>query len=583
MSESHSPAPVADSTGSAASPYTPSTTAGASKPLSQGSASLLFNFIVPLVILAVAVGAFLLFGKQAADEKPDLDGSLAGQMQRLPVATVQPVRSLDEMGGMLNLAVDGVVVPFREVEIATEVAGTVVYKDPLCEAGNYVEAGQLLCRIDSQDYELDVQRLSRMLEQEYESLKEIDQEMANAKRLLDVASEDLALREKEVKRLQSMPAGFASETELDAAQRARLQALQTQVGAQNQLDLLGKRRSRLEASERLATVQLEVAKLNLQRTEIRSQVSGVIVNEDAELNSFVQRGSPIITIEDTSQVEVAVNLRMDQLHWVLDQRAESDPATLPSSSRQQGYQLPNTRVTVRYEVSGREGDVYEWDGELLRYDGIGLDPQTRTAPVRVIVKDPKRFQTPGGTEAFAKGPSALLRGMFVTVVLHIEPRTPLVLIPSLAMQPGGRVWKFSLDPTVLQTPPSVTASPDMAVSSGTPVQTVANTTDSSTEKTDDSPPAFDIQNWKAGRVVVLDKVRPIESVMLPALPRADADQPAETMTKYWVCEAAGQLLEPGNFVVTSPLSAVSTDDPLPVRVDANEVDVASPVAVTAQR
>ncbi|QEG38841.1 efflux RND transporter periplasmic adaptor subunit [Roseimaritima ulvae] len=577
---------MSESATTTAEPETPVTTSpyapveSTAHPNRDAATSLLINVVIPLAMLGLAFVAFLLFGKVTAEQRPDLDGSLAGRMQRLPTADVQVVQSLEAVGGQLDLTVDGVVVPFREIQIATEVAGKVVYKDPDCEAGNYVDAGQLLCRIDDSDYQLEVERLSRLREQEYQALKELDQETSNAKRLLDVAKEDLELRTSELRRLESLPAGFASESEIDSMRRARLQAVQVQVNAQNQLDLLLKRRTRLEASERLAAVQLESAKLNLARTEIRSEVSGVIVREDAELNSFVQRGSPIITIEDTSKVEVAVSLRMDQLFWVLDQARHDDadgglapPAELTS---QQGYELPETDATIRYQVSGRDDVSYQWSGKLLRYDGIGLDQQTRTAPVRIVVENPKRFQKPDGTESLSQGPTALMRGMFVNVSLHIRPRTQLVLIPSLAMQPGNRVWHFYPDPSVLDPPPAESEgeptaadnSPHLVADEG---PETAGESEPTAVEDDDAAPPFHVEDWVAGYVKVIPRVRAIEAAVL------DEQQ-------YWICEIVDQTLQPGDLVVTSPLTAVTSDQAVPVRVPAQQTDPgAAAVAVTASR
>ena len=286
-----------------------------------------------------------------------------------------------------------------------------------CESGSYVKAGQLLMRIDRTDYELEVQRLTRLQEQEYQALTEIDQEMLNTKRLIDVSEQDVQLQQKEFDRQKALPAGFSSRAEIDQANRSLLSAMQQLVTLENQLDLLRKRRVRLEASERLAATQLKVADVNLQRTEIRAPIEGVIVSEEADLNTFVARGSTLVTIEDTSKVEVATSLRMDQLYWVLDQKGE----TVDESAR--GYELPETPAIIEYELSGRDGSVYRWKGRLLSYDGIGLDPVTRTVPVRVLVNNPREYLDAEGAVKKVSGATALVRGMYVRVKLLIQPRT----------------------------------------------------------------------------------------------------------------------------------------------------------------
>lgn len=526
--------------------------------------SLLYNYVVPSLLLLAAGLVFWLLGTQSPPERPDPDDSLAGRLQRLPPADVRMVRALDEIGGKLDLEIDGVVVPFRELQVAAEVEGRITYKDPACRAGSFVEQGQLLCRIDAADYELDVQRLTQVVEQEYEAIRELDQELANSRRLLEVAARDLKLQTRELERLQSLPGGFASETELDLARRAQLQAEQSEVMTENQLNLLQQRRRRLESAERLANVQLEQAKLNVARTEIRAPVSGVIVREEAELNSFVNRGSVIIAMEDTSQVEVAVNLRMDQLFWVLDQQgignADGGTGQRPT---QQSYELPETSCTVQFELAGRAEELYTWQGRLLRYDGIGLDEQTRMAPVRIVVDNPSRFRRSDGTSGTVAGPSALIRGMFVSVILHINPRTPLVLIPALALQPGQRTWKFTVDPSALQ-PPELDS--DEPASAAPVVLAKAPTDDqSATEE------AFRADAWAAGLVKVLDNVRTIQAVSLP-VDKGAPGRTTEATQKYYVCEVVDRGLQPGDFVVITPLVSIAKDRPLPVRVPRRQVD-----------
>ena len=50
----------------------------------------------------------------------------------------------------------------------------------------------------------------------------------------------------------------------------------------------------------LTETMLERAQLDLGRTRISAPVSGVVVEEMVEAESFVSKGSPLVTIEDTS-------------------------------------------------------------------------------------------------------------------------------------------------------------------------------------------------------------------------------------------------------------------------------------------
>lgn len=540
---------------------------------------LLFNVVIPLLILGVGFGVVQWLGAVEPKARPADDQTLAGRLRRLPAVDVTRVRSLQELGKPLELSVDGVVVPHREVKIATEVSGRIIEKSPLCRAGNYVAKGQLLVRIDPTDYEQEVLRLSQVREQDYEALKEVDQEIANAELSLNIAKEDVKLAQREVDRLRETPAGFVSEGEIDKAEKALLVSNQNRIAIENQQSLLGARRGRLEASERLATTQLETAKINLERCQIFSPADGMIVREDAELNSFIVRGSPIITMEDISKAEVAVNLRMDQLYWVLDQadhglRPHEDEAETLEAIRREGYSLPQTPAIVEYEIAGLGGRTYRWNGTLVRYDGIGMDSKSRTMPVKIEVDEPDHVIVEDGSTKLSTSPSALVRGMFVRVKLLIQPKTPLVVIPATAMRPGNRVWQFVEDATVLDLP---TGGPTAAT--GTAGQAAQETTAKAAPK---SPPPvpdnvpdelpFDPAAWLAGKVVIHEGISPVDTLRLSD-DEAGLDKELRISTRggrrYWVCAVGEDQIRGGDLLITSPLGDLGLDsgeETYPVRI-----------------
>lgn len=551
---------------------------------------LLFNIVFPLLILGVGGAAIYLYGTVEAAARPDDDTSVAGRMRRLPSAEVTQVFSLESIDQPLELRVDGVVVPFREVQIAAEVAGRIVKKSPACEAGNFVKKGDLLVEIDDTDYRQDVERLTRMREQDYKALEEVDQELKNTERLISVSDEDVKLQEREVKRLESMPAGFASEGELDRAKKALLTALQSRIGFDNQKSLLAARRSKLEAAERLATTELRSAEINLERTKIYSPVDGVVVTENAELNSFIQRGSPIVTLEDISKVEVAVNLRMDQLQWILDQRRDDSTALMPSNTQtvtdeptaaqaatQVGYSLPRTPAIIEFEVAGRSDKVFRWNGMLMRYSGIGLDSRSRTVPVVIVVDQPRQFEDDERKVRESTSPSPLVRGMFVKVRLLIRPETSLVAIPAAAIQPGNRLWQFLPDDSVLaqSVSKSLAISKDEAnPTSKKPAQKKA------TDPAEASDLEFNAADWTAGRVVVREKIVPVDSLWLSLDEQGAAEidtsgsanssqVTAKDGRRYWVCEVPGDQVKGGDWIIRSPLG--DFDSELAVRVPSSSL------------
>ncbi|MFP6649158.1 MAG: hypothetical protein VB817_06840 [Pirellulaceae bacterium] len=121
---------------------------------------------------------------------------------------------------------------------------------------------------------------------------------------------------------------------------------------------------------------------------------------------------------------------MDDLYWIWNQQQASSEEGLVDQ-----YELPETPVDVMYELVGRVGATYHWQGRLERYDGLGLDQETRTVPVRVVVDQPHRERIAGDS-----GPRTLVRGMYVTINIRCRPVSPLIRIPERAVQPGNRVW-----------------------------------------------------------------------------------------------------------------------------------------------
>src|SRR5690606_27304552 len=110
-------------------------------------------------------------------------------------------------------------------------------------------------------------RLSRQKEQEYQSIRELDQELVNTQRLISLADQEIQLRDRELARLKALPAGFASQSEMDAASQSRLQSMNAKTTLDNQVAAMRQRRGRLEAAEALVETQLEMARTNLERTE----------------------------------------------------------------------------------------------------------------------------------------------------------------------------------------------------------------------------------------------------------------------------------------------------------------------------
>lgn len=353
--------------------------------------------------------------------------------RKTPVPLVETV-AVEPHQGVIELPVDGVVVPFREINLSAEVGGRITFKSDECRAGHYVAKGTLLLEIDSRNYQLEFDRLKEEVNQAEASLVELDVEIQNTDSLIELAREETALRKKELERYLAIQGKGASDSNVDEVRRAELSARNAAATLENQRRVLIASRRRLTSGRDLAQAKLDKAQLDLDKAKIVAPIDGVVVSESVEQDSFVQAGTSLVLIEDTSAAEVRCNLRMEELNWILRQ---ASPGEAPTDRGD--YQLPRTPATVRYRLGESE---FLWQGHLSRYEGIGLDEATRTVPVRLLVPEPRQVTTasPQGT-GMPGGPRALVRGMYVQVTMHVESNRQLLRLPDRVVQPGNVVWR----------------------------------------------------------------------------------------------------------------------------------------------
>jgi len=403
--------------------------------------------IAPIAIVAVGIGGYMVLSAQR-----EVPVRAADETEAPLVETV----SVTQHSGEMDIEVDGTVVPYRDVTVSAEVPGRIAKKADICRAGRYVTQGTLLFEIDPRDYSLEVQRLANEVQQAVHQIEELDVEIANTESLIELAQEDLELQQRDLERIEDLAnRNVLTESDLDDAKRLELAARNTLKTLNNQLALLTARKNRLEQAKLLKEIQLEKAQLDQARTKISAPIDGMIVEDMVEQDSYVQPGAALVKIEDTSRAEILCNLESRDIYWLWhdtqtggDQSSEavaqstgaSTPA--PIDDLPNTYRLPPVPVTVLYEAGGQR---FAWDGRLSRYEGTGIDQQTRTVPCRVVVDDPRQWRPWKESQSVSGAPGALRRGMFVTVIVHVRPDTEILTVPRQAIRPGSVVWTVEDD------------------------------------------------------------------------------------------------------------------------------------------
>lgn len=229
----------------------------------------------------------------------------------VPTVRVIEARSATEY---LGVSSQGTVQPRSQSELIPEVSGRVTWISPSLVNGGAFREGDTLLRIDDADYRTVVERSQSALER---------------------SEVEYALSQDELERLVSLhQRQLASQQQLDTARRAA------------RVD---------EATLREARADLEQARRDLSRTELKAPFTGLVRSEQVDLGQFVTRGQSIATIYATDYVEVRLPISADQLGYL----------ELPISIRGRIPSELSPPVTVAADF----GDTrLLWEGELVRLE-----------------------------------------------------------------------------------------------------------------------------------------------------------------------------------------------------------------------
>lgn len=406
----------------------------------------------------------------------------------------------------VSFEVDGVVVPFREVVIASEVSGNIHFLAQECRVGRYVKEGDVLVEIDKKDYTHALEEAQQTQIQAVRAIEEWKVSIENNAEEVKILQEQFETQKLERDRCQKLyEKGAVSQTEKETADLNLLTKKEALLSLVNTSKLLLSQRERLVSSRESARIAVEKAQLNLERCTIHAPLSGLVVELAVEQDKFIQRGETLVTIHDTSRLEVQCSLYMKQVEWLWSERLarenrareekirvvknvrNSSGTSAASSSNASGesqamYSMENTSSPASSETPASsvfseessmqasdfgpqvpetlrmfyqfddtpvqvtcvlDGTVYQWRGVLKYLDGPGLDSRTRMLPCRVVVENPLGglALNEDGTPVEGATQRALMPGMFVMVHVHAEPSRELLNVSEMAVLPGGTVWK----------------------------------------------------------------------------------------------------------------------------------------------
>lgn len=258
-----------------------------------------------------------------------------------------------------TVAASGTVTPVTQVQVGTQVSGQI--KELFADFNSEVKAGQLLARIDPEAFEYKLRQVQADLDSARASVLNAQANATAAQAAVSRATVDLSEAQRALQRNQELVAqNFISPAQLDtsralvASQSAGVKAAQAQVQvAQAQI-----------ASAQAAVKQREAlvaqAKIDIERTQVRSPVDGVVIKRSVELGQTVaaslQAPELFVIAQNLSDMQVQTSIDEADISRVkLDQTASFTVDAFPGRSfegrvSQVRKAATNTQNVITYTV-----------------------------------------------------------------------------------------------------------------------------------------------------------------------------------------------------------------------------------------
>jgi multidrug efflux pump subunit AcrA (membrane-fusion protein) len=377
-------------------------------------------------VLAAAVGLALYMKSQRrqppqAEPAPDIARVIAPPLELVN-------------GYQVRLRGDGTAEPKILVSIVPQVSGTIQTLGENFQRGGVVQAGDLLMQIDRTDYLQKRQAAQAQIDLLTAQRNRLDVEEENLRQLLEIERQRVEIAAQQLRRIRQLEAeGAATETDVDNQRELWLQRRSAVRNYANQLALLPEQRKELTARIDAARADYQTAQTQLDRTTIRSPISGRVAHENyskVEKGNLAQAGKVYGEIFQPDVMEIPVSIPAAQLQWIPEDRIGpcGQPGEIPPELR--------IRAEVRWMPESESIDEpVVWNG-CVRRIGAGLERQTRMVPLIVQVSNPANPD--------ARKP--LKRNTYVEVTIYGELLDSVFVLPRSAVlapdeqYPTASVW-----------------------------------------------------------------------------------------------------------------------------------------------
>lgn len=367
--------------------------------------------IILPVAAAVAVVVYLVMHRPGPEQKAEEETVRALRVIEAPVVDLVP-----------RATGYGVAEPGQVWEAVAEVKGKVVSTHPKLKAGEMISAKSMLVQINQAEYELVVARLRANIEETRAKISELSAEEENTKRLLEIERRSLELAGKSMERKRKLlEKNNISPDEVDREERNFLQQQEKVRQMENTLALIPSKRKTLEAGLEANQANLEQAKLDLDKTTIKSPFDLRLSNVEIESGQFVRAGQSLFKAHGTGVTEVEARFRPEQLRRLLgkDKRQQFQPGVINESFKEL---FRNINAEIRLQNEDWPAD---WEA---RIDRVRETMDTKTREIRVVAAVDKPYE-----KALPGVRPPLTPGMFCELTLRATARPESVVLPRSAV------------------------------------------------------------------------------------------------------------------------------------------------------
>lgn len=327
------------------------------------------KFGIPIV-LGIAGTGLLLNGVKP----PEKSASLL-ELKAVKYLVVQPEEAFSEM------SIAGTIEASDKWSAVAQVKGEIYRSNDSIVEGLWVNAGDVILKIDPLDYELAISQISAELSGiEYE-LSLLNAEAENTQRILDLEQRQLTYAKADLDRIQKLyTSGFATRKQLDDVQRATLTSEKIVTDINNGLLLVEPKKQKLLAQKQALSISLDRAHRDLARTDIVApyplRISKLLVEDYQAVNV----GQPLIEGIGVKSADVTAQVNIDKFRDLIS--LNTPPSTLNNDFVTQTL---NKLVSVEVRTVGSVSE--SWKAEVISVR-TELDNRARTLQIVVRIDDP---------------------------------------------------------------------------------------------------------------------------------------------------------------------------------------------------